>query len=175
MLVVGGVGVDSGDDVCDVGVGVGVGVALVLGCLRRIWLVFFFLVSFLYKNQPQPTKNYLLGGGKKWPKMPLFQPIFSWAEFCWPWVGQFVGFMYDILHVFQPQHNVGKIASTLSLGLCVGLGVGVSVVGTAGEDNAVSANVCVVWCWGRCFVLELQLLLLFITVVGVGIHGGAGQ
>ena len=78
MLVVGGVGVDSGDDVCDVGVGVGVGVALVLGCLRRIWLVFFFLVSFLYKN---PRKIICWEGEKSGPKCHFFNLFFLGLSF----------------------------------------------------------------------------------------------
>ena len=61
----------------------------------------FFVVCFLYKINPKPTKKYLLW--EKVAQMPLSAYFFLGVG--WPWVGEFVGFII-ILICFPAQHNL---------------------------------------------------------------------
>ena len=51
--------------------------------------------------KPILTHEKIFAVGKKWPKMPLFNPFFLGLG--WPWVGEFVGFIVAFLHVSNPN------------------------------------------------------------------------
>ena len=83
---------------------------LLLGCLRRSWLVWVSCSLFLYINRSQLTKNRLL-----WEKSCLnatFNLIF--LVLGWPWVGDLVGFM--TMFTCFPTEHILVIANTLLLG-----------------------------------------------------------